>query len=121
MRVRAKPYWMCTTCERFDAARGCAEDGCHGPVAGGWFPRYAGPLRAGGDHAHQWCFMCGVPAVAGVRVADRFFGVCAVHVNHLRTRVQRDGGTVRDVYGREQGGVWACRDDELRPEGSGEA
>lgn len=116
--MMAKIYWFCTTCERLPAGGECDQQSCHGPIVGGWFPSYQGPLRSGGDHANQWCFMCGEPSTAGVRVADRYLGVCAVHVNHLRTRVRRGGGQVRDVYMREAGGVWGCLDDELRPGGA---
>jgi hypothetical protein len=113
--MRAKIYWFCTTCERLPAGGECDQPICHGPIAGGWFPAYRGPLRKAGDYAHQWCFMCGQPATAAVRVADHYMGVCATHINHLRTRVRREGGQVRDVFMREQNGVWGCLDDELRP------
>jgi hypothetical protein len=123
--VKRKMHWICTMCDHYKRAaavqvpyRGCGYDRCYSPIAGGWFPDYAGPLRAPGmDNAHAWCFMCGAKAVAGVRVADRFLGVCQVHTAHLRVRVQREGGTVRDVYLDERRGVLACRDDELRPKG----
>ncbi len=122
--VARRLHWFCTMCDHYKRAaavqvpyQGCGHDRCWSPVAGGWFPDYAGPLRMGLDNAHAWCFFCGVPATAGVRVADHFLGVCAVHANHLRVRVRRDGGTVRDVYMRERGGVLGCLDAELRPKG----
>jgi hypothetical protein len=114
-------HWFCTMCDHYRRAaarpgpyQGCGHDRCWSPIAGGWFPDYAGPLRADLDVGHEWCFMCGDKATAAVRVADRYLGVCAIHVNHLRTRVRREGGRVREVYGRERGGVWGCLDDELR-------
>ena len=122
--VARKMHWFCTMCDNYRKAaavqvpyQGCGHDRCWSPVAGGWFPDYVGTLRVQGmDNAHAHCFFCGEPAKAAVRVADHFMGVCAVHVNHLRVRVRRDGGTVRDVYPSEKGGVLGCIDDELRGE-----
>lgn len=120
--MAVKTYWVCTMCEHYQRAQaagvyerdGCGKNSCFSPVAGGWFPDYAGVLRQGCDNMHRWCFFCGDDAVAGVRVQERYLGVCEVHLNHLRTRVRRAGGNVSDVYQEDEDKVWGCDDREVR-------
>jgi hypothetical protein len=116
--MATKPFWMCTMCEHWHAGRAkqqpCGHPACHGPIAGGWFPDYRGPLRAGTDNAWQWCFFCGNPASHVLRVATHYLGVCEGHLAHVQVRTRKEDGVKRDVFTPEGQGQLACDDAELR-------
>lgn len=80
---------VCATCARYWEGRaaelpdpGCTAAGpCSGPLGGGSFERYDGPIT---DFT-RWCFKCGADATAAVRVAgtEKSFGVCAGCSDHV--------------------------------------
>ncbi len=88
---------VCATCTRYweGRARGMpghsctAKDGCAGPMAGGDFHEYDGPMKSA---LHLWCFVCGIKSRYGVRVGGsvRVFGACEEHVKMLRELQPKD-------------------------------
>lgn len=56
---------------------------CGGPISGMTFPEYQGPLSR--NTFPSICFVCGVEAIAGVRVGDssELIGVCTDHEQWL--------------------------------------
>ena len=70
----------CATCSHMWRARdaqaeSCGQPKCCGPLWGGDFPSYSGPLRT----FEAWCFRCGESSTHGVQVNQRVFGMCDEH------------------------------------------
>jgi hypothetical protein len=70
----------CATCIHMWQARdrksdSCGQTSCRGPLWGGDFASYKGPLRA----FEAWCFRCGDSSTHGVQVNSRVFGMCDEH------------------------------------------
>lgn len=57
---------------------------CTGPIGGGTFPFYRGPMES---HLANLCFVCGARADAACQVdgQTRLIGVCSKHVHMLET------------------------------------
>ena len=76
---------ICASCDRYWEGRArdlpddrcTATSGCCGPLAGGTFHEYQGPIT----DLTRWCFICGADAVSAVRKAgsERGVGVCKPH------------------------------------------
>lgn len=72
----------CATCTKYwdykdKGASNCgAKDGCKGPLFGGSFHEYDGPIT---EHARQ-CFACGQASRYILTGGKRDFGVCSNHV-----------------------------------------
>jgi len=108
---RAQGYaFVCSLCEKLHRAhdvgytKGCeaAMQGkdCAGPIAGGDFPLYEGPLTR---HAlASMCYRCGAEAVKGVQPADggKVIGACAEHFEHIRPQSGKALVTKKRVGGR---------------------
>lgn len=81
--------FVCSTCEHHKIATGkglhtCAMD-CGGPLVGGAFPMYKGPLAG---NLPNWCMICGIRSDAAIRVQANgidkgFVGVCEAHIKTL--------------------------------------
>lgn len=88
--------FICATCHRYwegraaRADRCTAKGPCRGPMGGGSFPEYDGPVT----DLRRWCFRCGVEASSGVRVAgtERIFGVCDRHLPDVSRLAPVQGG-----------------------------
>lgn len=80
---------ICATCKKFWGARErnvpdgkcLAVSGCGGPLSGGNFHEYEGPI----SDFTRWCFVCGADSSFGVQVDNRprVIGVCEEHVRML--------------------------------------
>lgn len=75
---------VCATCAHYWRARaldpgagGCGREGCKGPLRGGAFEEYEGPI----SDFTRWCLRCGGEASAAVRAVgkERAFGLCGAH------------------------------------------
>ena len=113
---------VCSTCKKYWGARDrnipgdtcLAKRGCSGPVGGGDFPEYDGPV----SDLSRWCFKCGADSKYGVQVTgrSRVIGVCEEHVNmlaelkpmgqpgiHPKFAIRSKNGslTVREILGPE--------------------
>lgn len=73
---------ICAWCEhwhnRKDNKQGtgsfsCDVLGCGGPLVGGNFIKYKGPLSS---NLHSICFICGKEASSGIDIRGRVIGVC---------------------------------------------
>lgn len=79
--------FVCSLCERFWEGRDqglsvcTAVAGCRGPIGGGAFHEYKGPLT----NLESWCFRCGTSATATIEVPGgvQRIGVCRVHLKDL--------------------------------------
>lgn len=90
--LRAGYSLFCSTCTKFwRAADGkslmlpsqCqAVDGCCGPLSGGSFHEYDGPLTS----TDRWCFVCGDAATHLVSsLTGKKFGMCSKHITLAKT------------------------------------
>jgi len=80
---------VCATCKKYWDARErnvpgdtcMARQGCAGPISGGDFHEYEGPIT----DMSRWCFICAESAKYGVQVtgSPRVVGVCEDHVRKL--------------------------------------
>lgn len=84
---------VCATCRWYWKARQSGIEGhqcaaqkpCHGPISGGVFPEYDGPIT---DFANL-CFVCGKRSRYGIAVKGniRVIGVCDAHLHLMKDRL----------------------------------
>ena len=106
--MRAGFSFVCAMCVKLHAGKEafgakdwklvqCLGESCHGPMGGGGFAEYNGPL--GAVNLPQYCFRCGREADAAVEsIKDkRMVGVCKKHLKLLKHGAyeRRPAGTVK--------------------------
>ena len=74
---------VCSMCEHMHKAlaegRGlCGQENCAGPIGGGSFPKYVGPMSR--DAIARSCFACGKEANKILLTPDGFVGSCNEHL-----------------------------------------
>ena len=85
---------VCATCENYWKAHDLglskclAKDGCGGPMSGGDFHEYKGPM----NQFDQFCFVCGNKPTHAIRVSNsvRVIGCCSEHVEMVK-RLKPEG------------------------------
>ena len=126
---------VCATCKKYWAARDrnipgdtcLAKRGCAGPVGGGDYAEYDGPI----SDLSRWCFRCGADSKYGVQVTgrQRIIGVCEEHVRsladlkpmgqpgiHPKYAIRSNNGalTVREILGPEKKSLFQAINDVER-------
>ena len=111
---------VCATCENYWDARDrdipdgrcLATDGCGGPIAGGAFHEYRGPMT----QFDQFCFRCGNKATHAVRVSEhpRVIGVCVEHIDLMKS-LKPEGKRAPNVVLLSKDGDSEIREDDAPP------
>lgn len=111
--MKAGFSFVCAMCVKLHAGREayrtkdwkmvkCLGEKCCGPMGGGGYPEYQGPL--GAVNLPQYCFRCGRQADAAAEsIRDkRMVGVCEQHLELLRSNEydRRQAGTSRQAAPR---------------------
>lgn len=86
---------VCATCTKYWEAKdkglsGCNQPECRGPIGGGVFKDYDGPLK---DALARICFVCGSPSKYGIKVSgfQRIIGACKDHISYVRDYKSESG------------------------------
>jgi len=108
---------VCATCENYWNARDrgvpdgrcLAVDGCGGPIAGGAFHEYKGPMT----QFDQFCFRCGNKATHAIRVSEhpRVIGVCVEHIE-LMKKLKPEGKQAPNLVLLSKDGDSEIREDD---------
>ncbi len=84
--------FVCSTCENLHSSNwritgSCRGVGCFGPLGGGYYNQYIGPLDG---IFSKFCFLCGSIEIENVFCVntnkDILFGVCKKHVSTIREK-----------------------------------
>lgn len=86
---------VCATCLHYWSAYdkrldSCGQPKCGGPIGGGTFPSYDGPMKG---VLHKFCFVCSAPSKFGIRVngSPRIIGACPKHIGYVKEYQRADG------------------------------
>jgi len=93
--------FVCSLCQRWyegedqgledqvGETRCAAKNGCCGPVWGGYFQEYTGPLAG---YLHKYCYLCGQDATHAIKVKGIALpiGICKKHAVEIKQVTARE-------------------------------
>ncbi len=108
---------VCAMCENYWSAADAGENSCGqrcgGPISGGSFDKYRGPIV----NFSSLCFVCGSKPTHLVQAKDSFrsFGACSTHVELVK-KLEASGRPPVRVVVKSPNGVTASDEAPIEPD-----